>query len=156
MNTALEGGEGSASRSGRSLPPEKTRYSLYRRLGGPQCRSGQVRKISPPTGIRSTDRPAHSQSLYRLRYPTHAVYGIKRKNTLEPDRRQMIILRMLIACCITKTASTRCTPRICKIYCFSIATMVYKRTCFTLYIYCLSSFFSRKVGDIVLVYSSRK
>jgi hypothetical protein len=27
--------------------PGKTRYALYRRLGGPQGRSGQVRKISP-------------------------------------------------------------------------------------------------------------
>ena len=33
--------------------PGKTRYPLYRRLGGPQGRSGQVRKISPSTGIRS-------------------------------------------------------------------------------------------------------
>ena len=41
-------GEGSASRPGRSLPPGKSQYSLYRRLGGPQGRSGQVRKISPP------------------------------------------------------------------------------------------------------------
>jgi hypothetical protein len=31
-----------------ALPPGKTRYPLYRRLGGPQGRSGQVRKISPP------------------------------------------------------------------------------------------------------------
>ena len=51
------------------LPPAKTRYPLYRRLGGPQSRSGQVRKISPPTGIRSPDRPARSDSLYRLSYP---------------------------------------------------------------------------------------
>jgi hypothetical protein len=28
-------------------PPATTRYSLYRRLGGPQGRSGRVRKISP-------------------------------------------------------------------------------------------------------------
>ena len=68
MTTALEEGEGSASRPGRSLPPGKTRYPLYRRLGGPQGRSGQVWKISPPTGIRSPDRPARSQSLYQLRY----------------------------------------------------------------------------------------
>ena len=33
--------------------PGKTRYPLYRRLGGPQGRSGEVRKISPPTRIRS-------------------------------------------------------------------------------------------------------
>ena len=44
---ALEGGEGSASPPGRFLPPEKTRYPLYRRLGGTQGRSGQVRKILP-------------------------------------------------------------------------------------------------------------
>jgi len=64
-------GEGSASRPGRSLPRGKTRYPLYRRLGGTHGRSGQVRKISPPTGIRSPDRPARSESLYRLRYPAH-------------------------------------------------------------------------------------
>ena len=28
--------------------PGKTRYPLYRKLGGHQGRSGQVRKISPP------------------------------------------------------------------------------------------------------------
>jgi hypothetical protein len=32
-------------------PPGKTRYSLYRRLGGPQGQSGQVQKISPPPGF---------------------------------------------------------------------------------------------------------
>jgi len=31
--------------------PGKTRYPLYRRLGWPQGRSGQVRKISPPLGF---------------------------------------------------------------------------------------------------------
>jgi hypothetical protein len=51
MTTALEAGEGLASRPGRSLPPGKTRYQLYRRLDGPQNRSGQVRKILPPPGF---------------------------------------------------------------------------------------------------------
>jgi hypothetical protein len=51
------------------LPPGMTRYPLYRRLGRPQGRSVQVRKISPPTGIRSPYRPARSESLYRLSYP---------------------------------------------------------------------------------------
>jgi len=51
MTTALEGGEGSASRPGRSLPPGKTQYPLYRMLGGPQGRSGEVRKISLPPGF---------------------------------------------------------------------------------------------------------
>ena len=31
-----------------ALSPGKTRYPLYRRLGGPQGRSGHVRKIRPP------------------------------------------------------------------------------------------------------------
>ena len=35
----------------RSLPPGKTRYPLYRRLGGPQGQFGQVLKISPPPGL---------------------------------------------------------------------------------------------------------
>jgi len=51
------------------LPLEKTRYPLYRRLDGPQGRSGRLRKISPPSGFDPPDRPARSQSLYRLRYP---------------------------------------------------------------------------------------
>ena len=33
-----------------ALAPGKTRYPLYRRLGGPQGPSGQVRKVSPPPG----------------------------------------------------------------------------------------------------------
>jgi hypothetical protein len=48
QTSALEGGEGSASCPDHLLPPGKTRYPLYRRLGGPQGRSGQVWKISPP------------------------------------------------------------------------------------------------------------
>jgi hypothetical protein len=51
LTSALEGGEGSASRPGRTLPPGKTRYPLYRRLDGPEGRSGQARKISPPPGF---------------------------------------------------------------------------------------------------------
>ena len=34
-----------------ALPPRKTRYPLYRRLGRPQGRSGLGRKISPPPGF---------------------------------------------------------------------------------------------------------
>jgi hypothetical protein len=49
----LEGWEGSASRPGRFLLPGKTQCPLYRRLGGPQCRSGQVRKISLSPGFDS-------------------------------------------------------------------------------------------------------
>jgi len=45
-----------------ALPPGKTRYALYRRLGGPQGRSGQERKISPPPGFDlPTVQPAASR-----------------------------------------------------------------------------------------------
>ena len=41
LTMALERGEGSASHRGSSLLLEKTRYPLYRSLGGPQDQSGQ-------------------------------------------------------------------------------------------------------------------
>jgi len=34
-----------------ALPRGKSQYPLYRRLGGPQGRSGRVQKISPPPGF---------------------------------------------------------------------------------------------------------
>jgi len=34
-----------------TLPPGKTLYPLYRRLGGTHGRSGQVQKILPPPGF---------------------------------------------------------------------------------------------------------
>jgi hypothetical protein len=49
------------------------RYPLDRRLGGSQSRSGRCgeEKILHPTGLelRPLDRPARSESLYRLSYP---------------------------------------------------------------------------------------
>jgi len=52
MTAALEGGEWSAARPGRTLPSGKTRYPFYRRLGGPQGRPGRVENLVP-TEIRS-------------------------------------------------------------------------------------------------------
>jgi hypothetical protein len=52
------------------LTPGKTRYPLYRRLGGdPWSVWTGVENLAPPTGIRSPDRPARSGSLYQLSYP---------------------------------------------------------------------------------------
>ena len=51
MTAALEGGEWSAARPGRTLPREKP-GTRYRRLGGPQRRSGGAENLVP-TGIRS-------------------------------------------------------------------------------------------------------
>jgi len=49
MTAALEGGEWSAARPGRTLPSGKTRYPI---VGEPLGRSGQEENLVP-TGIRS-------------------------------------------------------------------------------------------------------
>ena len=66
-STSALDGVGGKRHAQAALPPGKTRCQLYKTFGGPQGRSVRVRKISPPTGIRSPDRPARSESLYRLR-----------------------------------------------------------------------------------------
>ena len=70
MTTALEGGEGSASWPDRFYFG-KDAAPFVQEAGwapGPvwTCAENLV-----PTGIRSPDRPARSQSLYRLSYPAH-------------------------------------------------------------------------------------
>jgi len=52
MTAALEGGEWSEAPPGHILPPGKSRYPFYSRMGGPQGRSGQAEKLVP-TEIRS-------------------------------------------------------------------------------------------------------
>jgi hypothetical protein len=47
LTSALDG-VGVQRHASSTLPPGTTRYPSYRRLHGPQGRSGQVRKISPP------------------------------------------------------------------------------------------------------------
>jgi hypothetical protein len=57
-------------------PPGKTRYALYKRLGGPQGWSGRVRKISPlqrfdprnvqPVASRYTERAIAAHPLYYI------------------------------------------------------------------------------------------
>jgi hypothetical protein len=58
-----------------------TTLPLYTWERGPvpivqEAGSGLVRKILAPTGIRFPDRTAHSESLYRLRYPGPHVTGV--------------------------------------------------------------------------------
>ena len=51
MTAALEGSEWSAARPGRTSAPRKTRYPLYRWLGGTQGQSGRAENLVH-TGIR--------------------------------------------------------------------------------------------------------
>jgi hypothetical protein len=62
-------GVGGQRHASATVSSETARYPFYWRLGGDQGRSGLVRRISPPTRIRSPDRPACSASLFRLYYP---------------------------------------------------------------------------------------
>ena len=60
--TSVVDGVGGQRHAPAGLPPGKTRYPLYRRLGGPQSQSGQVWKISPPAGFDSrTVQPVASR-----------------------------------------------------------------------------------------------
>ena len=61
MTAALEGGEWSAARPGRTLPPGKTRYPLYRRLGVTQGRSGRAENLAPPGFDLRTAQPVVSR-----------------------------------------------------------------------------------------------
>jgi len=86
----------------RTLSPGKTRYPFYRRLDGPQGRSGRAENLVS-TGDSIPDRPARSQSLYRLSYRAHAVkesYSKKRQwgklwNRGESDWRQFEIWKKM-------------------------------------------------------------
>jgi len=74
MTAALEGGEWSAACPGRTLPPGKTRYPFYRRLSGPQVRSGRAENLVT-TGIRSrTVQPVVSRYTDSATRPTGNVY----------------------------------------------------------------------------------
>ena len=77
MTASLEGGEWSAARPGRPLPPGKTRYPFYRSLGGPQGRSWRAENLVP-TGIRPwTVQPAVSRYTDWATRPTHYQHNIQ-------------------------------------------------------------------------------
>ena len=61
------------------LPSGKTQYPLYRRLGGPQSRSGQVQKISPPPGFdaRTVQPVASRYNDYAMRLPPDTLFWNK-------------------------------------------------------------------------------
>jgi len=84
-----------------ALPTGKTRYPLYRRLGGPQDRSGRVRQMSPPPRFdprtvqpvesRYTDwaLPAHNFvriSKNNTKYqPNYSIRGTENSNPWPPE-----------------------------------------------------------------------
>ena len=85
-----------------ALPPEKTRYPLYRRLGGLEGWG----KSRPPTGIRSPDRPVRSESLYRLSYRGPPRIRYKRKKS--PRRRKFLLAFILTMQNVEDKLRTNC------------------------------------------------
>jgi hypothetical protein len=57
-----------------ALPPWKTRYPLYRRLGGPQGWSGRLRKISHPPGFDSRAVQPVASRYTDWAIPAHSPY----------------------------------------------------------------------------------
>jgi len=76
MTAALEGGEWSAARPDRTLPPEKTRYPFFRSLGGPQGRSVRAESLVP-TRIRS--RTVQSVEYLNLKMTKSRKYPVQKK-----------------------------------------------------------------------------
>jgi len=68
FNLDARWGGWSTPHPGRFIPGKETRYPLYRRLNGPPGPGWAFAKNIAPTGIRSADRPARSESLHWLRY----------------------------------------------------------------------------------------
>jgi hypothetical protein len=64
-------GEESASHPSRSLPTGKNQYPLFMRLGRPQGRSGQVRKIWPPLCPRTFQAVASRYTVYATQPTTN-------------------------------------------------------------------------------------
>ena len=82
MTTALEGGEWSAERPGRTLPPRKDPVPIVQEAGwapGLVWKGGKSR----PTGIRSLDRLVRSQSLYRQSYRAYFLRPMVTQNHRE-------------------------------------------------------------------------
>jgi hypothetical protein len=76
LTSALVCGGWSTPRPGRFTHGKETHYSLYWRICGPQSRSGQVRKISPPPGF----DPRNVQPV-ASRYTDYAIW----RKLLDPE-----------------------------------------------------------------------
>ena len=71
-------GVGGQRHASAALPPGTTQYPLYRRMGGPQSRSGHARKISSPPGFDPwTVQPIASHYTdYAIPAPLHSHYSL--------------------------------------------------------------------------------
>jgi hypothetical protein len=93
LTSALDG-VGGQRHAPTTLPPGKTRYPLYRRLGGSQGRSGRLRKISRPAGFdpRTVQPLASRYTDYAIPAPQCCRYCCKISSPLKAN----VILYFLI------------------------------------------------------------
>jgi hypothetical protein len=85
--TAAIDGVGGQRHNSAAIPPGKTRYPMYRGLGGPQGRSGRMRKISPPPGFGPRSfQPVASRyieyAIPALQRPSYPLCVVRRFSTL--------------------------------------------------------------------------
>jgi hypothetical protein len=100
--SALDGGKWSTKRPGRFTPDTESRYPLYGWDPGPVW-TGAENLAS--TGIRSPDRPARSESLYRLRYPGPSGGIAPLILIINPRWRRLSVFlpgRMISRCCLNR------------------------------------------------------
>jgi hypothetical protein len=88
-----------------ALTPGKTRYPLYRRLGGPHGRSGRVRKISLPPGFDPRTVQPVASHYTDCAIPAHPTPAVLRQNHTCPNIHHGGIQRM------RKYSSTYYKPR---------------------------------------------
>ena len=74
ITSALDGSGWSTPRPSLFTPGKKTQCLLYRRLGGPQGQSGQVRKMSPLPGFDSRTVQPVASRYTDFAIPAHNVY----------------------------------------------------------------------------------
>jgi hypothetical protein len=119
-----------------TLPPGRIRYPLYRRLGGPQGRSGRVRKISSHRGFNPrTFKTVESRYTYWVIRPTisvlRAIYCCRlavRKDFMNSETLRLVFTGVIdtariqgVPVCfsrclvVQKTAAVRLGPRILKV-----------------------------------------
>ena len=106
LTSALVRGGWWTPRVVRFTPGKETRYPLYRRLGGPQARSGRVRKKSPPppafdcrtvqpVASRDIDWavPAHTNKTYReqMLHAPSVLYVMVPVALVERDRLRAVL-----------------------------------------------------------------
>ena len=128
---ALEGGEWSAARPGRTLPPENP-VPILQKAGWAPGPVWTGRK-SRPHWDSIPDRPARSQSLYRLSYPAHStkkdcfIYKTKVRKLLRNSLAKYFVFNHT-AVHVVNWRPTYCTNRVTDIYCALLCSWYAKCT----------------------------